>query len=382
MLDLLGLPPDALNDFVTKIGQKPYRARQLRSWIFEKYERDFARMTNLSADFRQALAREARVGAGEVENVSRAADGETAKYLFRFDDGARVEAVSMREEGRPFEFPQGGPEQGRMGRHAVCLSTQAGCAMGCVFCATGALGFTRNLTVGEMLLQAVEISRRDGRMTNVVFMGMGEPLLNLENLIEAIEALADPGRFALGTRKITVSTCGIVPGIEALSRAPVTVRLALSLNSPFQEQREQLMPIARRHPLERVLEACDGYAARTGKRVTVEYVLLRGVNTGRAHAKELARIAQRLDGKINLIEYNAVSGASFDSPSSRETLKFREWLEEDGASVTIRFRRGREIAAGCGQLAARSAGAPPKVEQPDRNDSESAAKVTDERKRD
>ena len=366
MLDLLGLPPDTLNDFVVKIGQKPYRARQLRSWIFEKYERDFARMTNLSADFRQALARESRVGAGEVENVSRAADGETAKYLFRFDDGARVEAVSMREEGR----------------HAVCLSTQAGCAMGCVFCATGALGFTRNLTVGEMLLQAVEISRRDGRMTNVVFMGMGEPLLNLENLIEAIEALADPERFALGTRKITVSTCGIVPGIEALSCAPVTVRLALSLNSPFQEQREQLMPIARRHPLERVLEACDGYAARTGKRVTVEYVLLRGVNTARAHAKELARIAQRLDGKVNLIEYNAVSGAAFDSPSSRETLKFREWLEEDGASVTIRFRRGREIAAGCGQLAARSAGAPPKAEQPDRNDSESAAKVTDERKRD
>ena len=257
------------------------------------------------------------------------------------------------------------------GRHSVCLSSQAGCAMGCVFCATGALGLARNLTVGEMLLQAVEISRRDGRMTNVVFMGMGEPLLNLENLIKAIEALADPGRFALGTRKITVSTCGIVPGIEALSRAPVTVRLALSLNSPFQEQREQLMPIARRHPLERVLEACDGYAARTGKRVTVEYVLLRGVNISRAHAGELARIAQRLDGKVNLIEYNAVTGASFDSPSSRETLKFREWLEEDGASVTIRFRRGREIAAGCGQLAARSASSTAEEpKQPDRNDPE------------
>ena len=344
MIDLLSLSPDALKEFVEKIGQKPYRARQLRSWIFEKYERDFASMTNLSAGFRQALARESRVGAGEVENVSRAADGETAKYLFRFDDGARIEAVSMREEGR----------------HTVCLSTQVGCAMGCAFCATGALGFTRNLTVGEMLLQAVEMSRREGRITNAVFMGMGEPLLNLENALKAIEALADPERFALGTRKITLSTCGIVPGIEALSRAPVTVRLALSLNSPFQEQREQLMPVARRHPLERVLEACDGYAARTGKRVTVEYVLLRGVNTGRAHAKELARIACRLDGKVNLIEYNTVSGASFDSPSSRETLKFREWLEEDGASVTIRFRRGREIAAACGQLAARSASAGPR----------------------
>jgi 23S rRNA (adenine2503-C2)-methyltransferase len=339
IIDLLGLSPDALKDFVEKIGQKPYRARQLRSWIFEKHERDFARMTNLSADFRQALARESRVGAGEIENVSRAADGETAKYLFRFDDGARIEAVSMREEIR----------------HTVCLSTQVGCAMGCAFCATGALGFTRDLAVGEMLLQVVEMSRREGRITNAVFMGMGEPLLNLENVLKAIEALADPERFALGTRKITVSTCGIVPGIEALSRAPVTVRLALSLNSPFQEQREQLMPVARRHPLERVLEACDGYAARTGKRVTVEYVLLRGVNAGRAHAKELARIARRLDGKVNLIEYNTVSGSPFDSPSSRETLKFREWLEEDGASVTIRFRRGREIAAGCGQLAARVA---------------------------
>jgi 23S rRNA (adenine2503-C2)-methyltransferase len=352
MLDLLGLSPEALNDFVEKIGQKPYRARQLRSWIFQKGERDFARMTNLSADFRQALARESRVGAGEVEDVSRAADGGTTKYLFRFDDGARVEAVSMREEGGPEPLDSA---HGRTGRHTACLSTQAGCAMGCAFCATGAIGLTRNLTVGEMLLQAVEMSRREGRMTNAVFMGMGEPLLNLENLLKAVEALADPERFALGTRKITVSTCGIVPGIEALSRAPVAVRLALSLNSPFQEERERLMPIARRHPLERVLEACDGYAARTGKRVTVEYVLLRGVNTGRAHAKELARIAHRLDGKVNMIEYNAVSGAPFDSPSSRETLKFREWLEEEGASVTIRFRRGREIAAGCGQLAARSA---------------------------
>jgi 23S rRNA (adenine2503-C2)-methyltransferase len=362
MIDLLDLSPEELKNFVEKAGQKPYRARQLRAWIFRKGQRDFARMTNLAADFRQALAREARVGAGEVEDVSRTADGETAKYLFRFDDGARVEAVSMREEGR----------------HTVCLSSQVGCAMGCAFCATGALGLARDMTAGEILLQAVEMSRREGRITNVVLMGMGEPLLNPENVTRAIEALADPERFALGTRRITLSTCGIVPGIEALSRAPVTVRLALSLNSPFQAQREQLMPVARLHPLDRVLEACDGYAARTGKRVTVEYVLLRGVNMGRAHARELARIARRLssarglvrrslsggerrraaksgmDGKVNLIEYNAVCGGEkFESPSSRETLQFREWLEADGASVTIRFRRGREIAAGCGQLAAR-----------------------------
>jgi len=337
--DLLCLSPDEFANFVQKIGQKAFRARQLRSWIFAKSERDFARMTNLSTDFRQSLSDRARVGAGEVENVTRSADGQTATYLFRFGDGARVEAVSMREDKR----------------HTVCLSTQVGCAMGCAFCATGTTGFQRNLTSGEMLLQAVEMSRREGRITNIVFMGMGEPLLNLDNTLKAVEALADPDRFGLGTRKITISTCGIVPGIEALARAPVAVRLALSLNSPFQEERARLMPIARRHPLELVLEACDGYASQTGKRVTVEYVLLRGVNTGRAHAKELARIALRLDGKINLIEYNAVSGASFDSPSSRETLKFREWLEEDGASVTIRFRRGREIAAGCGQLAARSA---------------------------
>ncbi len=339
MIDLLDLSPDALKAFVEKIGQKPYRARQLDSWIFEKGVRDFARMTNLPAEFREALARESRVGAGDIAAISTAAESETTKYLFRFEDAAQVEAVSMREETR----------------HTVCLSTQVGCAMGCAFCATGGLGFTRNLAAGEILLQPLEMARREGRITNAVFMGMGEPLLNLENVLPAIGSLADAHRFALGTRKITLSTCGIVPGIEALALAPVTVRLALSLNSPFQEQREQLMPIARQHPLERVLEACDGYAARTGKRVTVEYVLLRDVNTGRAHAKELARIAHRLDGKVNLIEYNSVSGASFESPSSRETLKFREWLEEDSASVTIRFRRGREIAAGCGQLAARSA---------------------------
>ena len=316
MLDLLGLSPAELDEFVAKIGQKPYRARQLSSWIYEKAERDFARMSNLPADFRQALARESRVGAGEVETVSSAADGDTTKYLFRFEDGARVEAVSMREGIR----------------HTVCLSTQVGCAMGCAFCATGTLGFTRNLTVGEILLQVVEMARREGRITNAVFMGMGEPLLNLENVLKALQSLADPKRFALGTRKITLSTCGIVPGIEALARAPVTVRLALSLNSPFQDQREQLMPIARQHPLERVLEACDGYAARTGKRVTVEYVLLRDVNTGRPHAKELARIAQRLDGKVNLIEYNAV-----------QRRAIRVAVEPRDAEVPRMARGGRRV---------------------------------------
>lgn len=337
--DLLDLSPQELAQRVEAWGERPFRARQVLEWVYRRGEREFARMTNLSQAFRERLAKELCVGAGTVETVSRTSDGETAKYLFHFTDGARVEAVSMKEEGH----------------HTLCLSSQVGCAMGCAFCATGALGFTRDLTAGEILLQPFEVQRQEGKITNIVFMGMGEPLLNLANVLRAIEALTDTARFAFGTRKVTVSTCGIVPGIEALAHSPIPVRLALSLNSPFQQQRETLMPVTRGHPLPRVIAACEEFAQRTGRRVLLEYVLLKGVNTDHAAAREVARIARRLEGKVNLIEYNPVAGIPFASPDSRESRQFKSWLEAEGIEVTIRFRRGREIAAGCGQLALRNA---------------------------
>ena len=334
--DALDLSPEELAAFFQeKMGEAPYRARQLTTWIYERGETCFERMTNLPRPLREALGRRLRIGAGSVEEVARSARGATAKYLFHLDDGAMVEAVSMRE-GR---------------RHTICLSTQVGCAMGCAFCATASLGFRRNLSCGEMILQALEIFRGEGRITNVVFMGMGEPLLNLPNVLKAVRGFTDPARFALGARRLTMSTCGVVPGIEELARFPVPVRLALSLNSPFQEQRAKLMPMARKYPLRCVLDACARYRETAGRRVTLEYVLLRSVNMTRRAAEALARIAMDLDGMVNLIEYNPSEGLPFDPPIARETLRFRTWLEERGVNVTIRYRRGREIAAGCGQLA-------------------------------
>jgi 23S rRNA (adenine2503-C2)-methyltransferase len=337
---LLELTPDELQAVCLEAGERPYRAKQLLEWIFQKGERQLAAMSNLPAAFRDALARAAKIGAGTIEEIARSSDGKTAKFLFRLDDGARVETVSMREAAH----------------HTVCISSQVGCAMGCRFCATGDLGFKRNLSCAEILLQLVDILKSEGHITNVVFMGMGEPLLNLENVMRAVEAITDPARFGLGTRKVAISTCGIIPGIQQLATSKTPVRLALSLNSPFQAQREELMPVARKHPLDQVVAACEEYARVAGKRVTIEYVLLGGVNTEQRAARELAKIARRLDRKVNLIEYNPKMPSAFQPPTKEEAGRFRKWLEKEGVSVTVRFRRGREIAAGCGQLAGKKHG--------------------------
>ncbi len=339
--DVLDLTPDELIKLLAELGQKPYRARQLLAWIYQRNVLAIDEMTDMPLPLREALSARLRFGAAVAEQVARGVAGHTAKYLFRLDDGNAVEAVSMKEQG---------------GRHTLCISSQVGCALGCTFCATGGLGFRRNLTTGEILFQVIAAGHGEGEVKNVVFMGMGEPLLNVENVLRAVQALTDPTRFALGTRKVTVSTAGIIPGIERLAESGVKVHLALSLNSPFQEQREKLMPIARKYPLAELLASVEGYGERSGKPALLEYVLLEGINTGAEAAREVARIAGRLGSKVNLIEYNPVEGIPFRSPSSPETLKFRDLLMTAGVTVTIRFRRGRDIAAGCGQLAAKKRG--------------------------
>jgi len=328
------MSPEALQDLLGELGQPAFRARQILDWIYRKGVADPAAMTNLALPLREMLGRRLRVG-GTVERAVRSEDNATAKYLFRLTDDEAVEAVSMTERGR----------------HTVCLSSQAGCAMGCAFCATAGMGFIRNLTAGEILLQAVTLHRQEAPVNNVVFMGMGEPLLNLDPVLRAVDALVDPRRMGLGTRRITILTCGIAPGIRELAHHTTPVRLALSLNSPFQDQRAELMPVARKHPLAEVLAACGEFVQATGRRVLMEYVLLHGVNTSHDAAEALAEIARDLGGKVNLIEYNPVPGLPFASPERKETHDFRAWLEARGVTVTIRFRRGRTIAAGCGQLA-------------------------------
>jgi 23S rRNA (adenine2503-C2)-methyltransferase len=333
--DILDLTPDELREALAAMGEKSFRAKQIMEWIYKKHERDFAAMTNLAAGLREKLEAGFCVGTGSVETSSRSDDGRTVKCLFRLADGESVEAVSMYIESR----------------HTVCLSSQVGCSMGCTFCATGGMGIVRDLTVGEMLLQFIELSRREGPISRVVFMGMGEPLMNLENVLGAVDALTDGARFAMGCRRITISTCGVIEGIRQLIRRKVPVRLAISLNSPFQKGREALMPICKDNQLKDLIDICDEYTEQTSRRVTLEYVLLKGVNSSPRHAEATARIARGLDAKVNVIEYNPVDGSTFASPTSTETRIFRETLESLNVFATVRYRRGRDIDAGCGQLA-------------------------------
>ena len=335
LTDVLDLSLTELSLAVCRLREQPYRARQIQEWIYRKGILSFDKMTNLSMALREKLSRQLYIGGAAVERRLREKDSGTVKYRFRLADDSVIEAVSMPEEEH----------------RTACVSCQVGCAMGCVFCATAAMAGRRNLTCGEILIQLLEITRREGKVTNVVFMGMGEPLLNLPNVLKAIDAITDPDQFGLGARRVTLSTCGILPGIDELAQSAVPVRLALSLNSPFQKQRAELMPIAKKHPLPDVLDACARYAKSTGQRVTIEYVLLSDVNTGRKAATALAKISAQLKAKVNLIQYNPVDGLPFASPDTKETTQFREWLENEGVGVTVRFRKGRDIKAACGQLA-------------------------------
>jgi len=329
--------PDDLAAWFAENGHPRYRCKQLLDWIYVKRVASFDAMGNLPAALRASLTETFQICC--LEEVGRAcsADGETDKFVFQLVDGHRIESVLMR--GRK--------------RATFCISTQVGCGMGCRICATGVGGLKRNLRVGEILDQVLTLARTAGEIGNVVFMGMGEPLANLANLLPALDALVDKQRFALGARRITVSTAGLVPGIRKLAQAAVQPNLALSLNSPFDKQRNSIMPINRKHPLANVVDACEEYGEKTGRRIALEYVMLAGENTSMEAACEVARIARRLSALVNLIAFNPVPGSRYVSPKSNEIFAFRKILEERGINVTQRFRRGRDIGAGCGQLAER-----------------------------
>jgi len=339
---LLEVTPEELAGWLSEQGEPAYRAGQVLEWVFRKFADSFERMTDLPARLRRSLGERCRLGTLPVVGESRSEDGLTRKVAFALDDGEVVEGVLM--AGR---------------RPTFCISSQAGCAMGCTFCATGAAGFARSLRAWEVLAQVAGLARAAGGMGNIVFMGMGEPLANLEAVIPALDALCDERRFGLGARRITVSTCGLTPGVRRLARCRVHPNLALSLNSPFQEQRAGLMPVARRFPLPELLDACEEYARRSGRRVALEYVMLSGVNTSRAAALAVARIARRLRALVNLVAFNPFPGSRYRTPGTAEVRRFRQTLASAGVVVTQRFSRGRRIGAGCGQLAgARSAAGP------------------------
>jgi len=340
--DLLSLEPDALSDLLEEHfrsrGEPAFRTRQVTEWIYGKLAPDFRAMTNLSKGEREALDSRFRLGEAEMATASRSADG-TVKHLWRLVDGELVESVLI-------------PTADRL---TLCISSQAGCAMGCTFCATGFGGFRRNLTSGEIAAQFRASQRWAeaegmGRISNVVFMGMGEPLANRKALFPALTILNQG--YGLGARRITVSTVGLVPGILELASRPEQFRLALSLHAPESELRRTLVPLEDRYPLPTLVEALRAFDAAGGKRITFEYTLIDGINDHPALAPKLAELAAGLQAFVNLIPFNPIPYRDW-KPSPPERIRgFARTLEERGVPVAIRESRGRDIDAACGQLRA------------------------------
>jgi len=340
-VNLLGMPQSELESFFAGLGEKPYRARQLLQWVHQRGVTDFAVMTDLSKAVRAKLAEVATIALPAIDSRHDSADG-TVKWLFAGGAGQRVEAVFIPEPGRG----------------TLCISSQVGCALDCAFCATGAQGFNRNLTAAEIIGQVWHATRllplRDSgesAVSNVVFMGMGEPLANYRSVIPVLELLISDYAYGLSRRRVTVSTSGIVPHIDRLGD-DCNVSLAVSLHAPNDELRNRLVPINKLHPIRELLDACWRYAEKRANRfITFEYVMLRGINDSLAHADELADLLDGRPAKVNLIPFNTFPGTVY-SRSGVETIRFfQNRLRDRGIVATTRRTRGDDIDAACGQLA-------------------------------
>lgn len=348
MLNLLDLTHPELTSWVqSELGQPRFRADQLWQWLWQKMADDFSAMTNISRQTRMMLSEKACIVKPQVVTKQVSSD-ETVKFLLELSDGARVETVLIPSDSR-----------GGARRWTQCLSSQVGCPMGCTFCATGAMGFTRNMTHGEILGQVLVAREHLGDyrpdhpiLRNLVFMGMGEPLLNLDAVMAALRTLNDAKGLAFSPRRITVSTCGIEKGIEELGESGLAY-LAVSLHAPTQELRAQIMPKAARWPLTSLIDALKAYPVKTRERITFEYLLLGGVNDSAAHAEKLARLVNEINGKLNLIVYNPSSGNPYEAPSEERVLAFEECLWKRHVTAIVRASKGQDIDAACGQLAVR-----------------------------
>jgi 23S rRNA (adenine2503-C2)-methyltransferase len=339
-VDLMGLSLEELKKVVASLGEASFRAKQLFNWIYDKKVTDFSQMSNLSKDLRDKLVDRAYISQLEVIASQESKDG-TIKYLFELEDGQRIESVFM-----PYQD----------NRRSVCISTQVGCGMGCNFCATGLNGLTRNLISGEIINQIISIARlRDEEISNVVLMGMGEPLANYKQVLKAISLMNDGNGLNIGMRKITLSTCGLVPQIKSLAEEDLQLTLAISLHASNNRLRSQMMPINDRYPLEDLLESCRYYIEKTGRRISFEYSLVKGVNDSPKDARELAKLLSGILCHVNLIPINQVEGLEYSKPDRNRINNFKAELEQEGIAVTVRVERGADIAAACGQLQAKEA---------------------------
>ncbi len=341
-LRVYDLDLDELESYLTHLDEPSYRAQQVWEWLYVQLADSFEQMTNLPGALRERLAEETTVQLLEVVGTIRSTDGGTRKDLLRLLDGETIEAVLMRYERR----------------RTACLSTQVGCGMGCPFCATGQMGFRRDLSSGEIVAQAVHFTRvlrhEGDSLTNVVLMGMGEPLANYEASLAAIRRLSHPTGFRLGQRHITLSTVGLVPEIHRLAREELQITLAVSLHAATDDLRNQIVPINRRYPLDPLFDACADYVEQTGRRISFEWALITGVNDGSEQAHALANRIQGLLAHVNLIPLNPSPDYQREGSNRIHVRAFAAVLDQLGVPYTIRVRRGTAIQAGCGQLRQRS----------------------------
>lgn len=335
--NLLGYSVSRLEELMASLGEKRFKGRQLFKWLYSTRQYDFSLMTDLTKELRRTLEEKYTFEIFDADHVAISRDG-TRKYLFRLADGSPIETVLIPDE---------------RGRTTVCLSLQSGCALGCRFCATGKMGFLRNLTVGEIVGQVMYLRDTvgDDAFTNIVMMGMGEPLLNFDAMLDAIDILTSEIGLSLSAKKITISTVGIPQKIRKLADLGLKTRLAVSLHAATQEKRARLMPIAESHPLEALMDAVKYYTEQTKTRVTFEYIIFKGINDTREDVLALSRLVQGIPCKINLLAYNPVPGLPYERPSDEQVDWFARELYPRAPAVMVRKSRGTDIEAACGQLA-------------------------------
>lgn len=331
-MELFGLNRAELSSLCEELGQSAFRGKQIAEWLYTKGEREIGGMSNLPVALREELTRVCTLTRSEIIDKSKASDG-TTKFLLGLGDGEAIESVLL-------PYPE---------RTSVCVSTQVGCPAGCLFCATALCGFVRNLTAGEIVDQVLALQQAGhSRVTHVVFMGMGEPLMNFDNVVKALHILND--EVGIGMRRMTVSTVGIPAAIRKLQELDLQITLAISLHAPEEALRKQLIPLSASIPLAELLKTCREYADFTKRRVTFEYLLLSGVNDTPEHAATLVKLLRHTLCNVNLIPFNEAPGVPYKRPGKKAILAFRGVLEEAGVEVTQRMERGHSISAACGQL--------------------------------
>ncbi|MCP4427424.1 MAG: 23S rRNA (adenine(2503)-C(2))-methyltransferase RlmN [Chloroflexi bacterium] len=343
MINLYDLDFDELTQFIAELGQPKFRAKQIWEWLYRQYALDFAGMTNLPKSLREDLDSLTTLAIPKIIAEQTSSDKRTKKILTQLPDGQNIETVLMRYNRR----------------RTLCISSQAGCAMGCVFCATGQMGFFRNLSVGEIIAPVLHFARElaaEGQtahrrpVTNIVMMGMGEPLHNYDNTLKAVDRLTDPSGFGLSARKITISTVGLVPAIRRYADEGRQTPLAISLHAATDAERDKLIPVNKRWPIAKLMNACRYYIEKTGRRITFEWALIAGENDTVEQAQALGKLVQGMLCFVNLIPLNPTKGYG-GGPSPRERVNaFQQTLAQYGVNSAVRVRRGVDIQAGCGQL--------------------------------